>query len=111
VRPSVKFRKLAQQYYDKAKSKGVKFRNKDLRRLQSSCGTGNFSGLFDLYYGASAKIDKHGDLILGNPIADIIPNSMGMWKALDLISKPEANIYHQPVIIGLEHGIGYGEDK
>jgi hypothetical protein len=109
VKLSDKYRQLAQQYYDKAKAKGVKFRNKDLRRLKSAMSTGTLNGLFDLCYCASAKIDENGELVLGNPIADLIPSSMDMWKLLKVDSDPNNNLYHQPVLLGTAHGIAYGD--
>jgi hypothetical protein len=107
---SDKYRQLAQQWYDTAKVKGVKFRNKDLRRLRDALDAGTFNDLLDLYYGASAKINEHGELVLGNPIVEVVTGGVDIFKLID-VDKEFSNIYHQPVVIGTAHGLKWGSGE
>ena len=88
---------LITELHAKAKSRGVKFRNKDLKRLRYA-GAKTLSDMFSLTYGFNVTLDEQGELVFSNPIADIVPS-----KSLFDFIKPDpswSELYHQPVTFG-----------
>jgi len=108
MKASKRYREIVERNFDKASKVGCKFRNKDLRRLKSATPASTLNDLFDLNYSISATLEN-GKPSFTNPIAEVIPKANRLFSVIDSLglsnNNSVANLYHQPVILGLEHGI------
>jgi hypothetical protein len=103
-----KNRAIITELHAKAKRVGCKFRNKDLQRIRYA-GAKGLNDMFKLNYCSSVSLDDNGELVFGDgAIADLIPRGITLLEKV--IKSPEAYAYHQPVILGLEHGVSYKKD-
>jgi hypothetical protein len=57
-----------------------------------------------------ASLDGHFKEVYAKNIRDLVPEGMAILKMVDFASAEKilGNQYHQPVVLGLEHGITYG---
>jgi len=102
MKPSKIYEELCKSWFARAKTKGVKFRNKDLRKLLKTVSAKTLNDLFDLHYCASAKM-VDGELTFTNPIVESLVRRSYF---LDLIEKNETeNLFYQPVILSTKHGL------
>ena len=92
----------------KAKSRGVRFGKKELKRLKFA-GAKGLGDMFSLAYGLDVTLNEQGELVFSNPIMDLIPQSKGL---LDMIAPDPnwSNAYHQPVIMGTAHGLSFKDE-
>jgi hypothetical protein len=93
----------------KAKSRGVRFGKRELKRLKFA-GAKSLGDMFSLSYGLKVTLNEQGELVFSNPIMDLIPSSRGL---LDMIA-PDPNWsskYYQPVVMGTSHGLKYGNEE
>ena len=57
-----------------------------------------------------ATLDGHFKEVYASKIRDLVPEGMKMLKLAEFSAAEKllANLYHQPVVLGLEHGFTYG---